>query len=37
MISKIKQVLVQLDRTAELYILHIVEIIECESHSKNEP
>lgn len=36
MISKIKQVLTQLDRTAELYVLHFVEMIERENHSNNE-
>jgi hypothetical protein len=35
MIDKIKQILNKLDRTAELYVSHIVEIIESENHSKN--
>jgi len=34
MIDKIKKILNKLDHTAEHYISHIVEIKECENHSK---
>jgi hypothetical protein len=32
MIDKIKQILNKLDRTAEHYVSHIIEIIENENH-----
>lgn len=37
MIDKIKLLLHKLDRAAELYVSHMVDIFESENHLKNEP